>query len=348
LAVTVSSERVGETPMTNYIVKVENLSKSFNGKVKAVDDISFEIPEGEVFGFLGPNGAGKSTTINMLTTVMKPTSGTAEVCGYDIVRESGAVRRSIGVVPQEYTADEDLTGYENIMLCTDFYGIPKYVSKPRVEELLHLVELQDAAKRKVETYSGGMRRRLELACGLVSRPRLLFLDEPTLGLDVQTRVAIWEYIKKLKADYEMTLFMTTHYLEEADSTCDRIAIIDRGRILKVGSPSDLKASLGGDVIQITVSETGADLSPIISRISRVRNVSKHDSGYRVKAESGEEVAPLIMETLRKNGYNVTRISLSKPSMDEVYLEYVGHTPREEQADAQQMFAMRRTVRRARA
>jgi ABC-2 type transport system ATP-binding protein len=330
------------------IVSVRNLSKMFNRTVRAVDNVSFEIPQGEVFGFLGPNGAGKSTTIHMLTTVLKPTSGTATICGYDIVKDAGAVRRVIGVVPQEYTADEDLTGYENIMLCADFYGIPRDVSKPRAEELLGLVGLQDAARRKVETYSGGMRRRLELGCGLVSRPRLLFLDEPTLGLDVQTRIAIWEYIKKLKVDYQMTLFMTTHYLEEADSVCDRIAIIDHGRILKVGSPSELKAGLGGDIITIGVEETGADLSSLISQVNHVKTVSKSSSSYRVKAELGEEVAPAIIEMLRTNGYHVTRLSLAKPSLDEVYLEYTGRSLREEQADEEHMFALRRTMRRARA
>jgi ABC-2 type transport system ATP-binding protein len=333
-------------PQSN-VVEVSHLSKFFNHAVKAVDDISFTIPEGQVFGFLGPNGAGKTTTINMLTTVLKPTSGSAEVCGYDIVRESTDVRRAIGVVPQEYTADEDLTGHENIMLCADFYGIPREVSKPRADELLNLVGLQDAARRKVETYSGGMRRRLELASGLVSRPRLLFLDEPTLGLDVQTRVAIWEYIKKLKEEYHMTLFMTTHYLEEADSACDMIAIIDRGHILKMGSPLDLKASLGGDVIQLGVKEAEADLSGLISSMKYVKAVDKNNSTYRVKAESGEEVAVAIIELLRSKGYHVTRISLAKPSMDEVYLEYTGRSIREEKADEEHMFAVRRTMRRAR-
>ena len=339
-----------ESGMTSAktIVSVRNLSKIFNSTVKAVDDVSFEIPEGEVFGFLGPNGAGKSTTIHMLTTVLKPTYGTAVVCGHDIVKDAGAVRRVIGVVPQEYTADEDLTGYENIMLCADFYGIPRDISKPRAEELLDLVGLKDAARRKVETYSGGMRRRLELACGLVSRPRLLFLDEPTLGLDVQTRIAIWEYIKKLKVEYQMTLFMTTHYLEEADSICDRIAIIDHGRILKIGSPSELKASLGGDVIQIGVEETETDLTPLIFKVNRVKTVSKSGSSYRVKAELGEEAAPAIIEMLRSNGYHVSRLSLTKPTMDEVYLEYTGRSLREEQSDEERMFALRRTMKRARA
>jgi len=324
------------------IVSVRNLSKIFNGKVKAVDNISFSVSEGEIFGFLGPNGAGKSTTIHMLTTVLKPTSGTAEICGFDITKNPGAVRRSIGVVPQEYTADEDLTGYENIMLCADFYGIPRNVSK-----LLSLVELHDAAKRKVETYSGGMRRRLELACGLVSRPKLLFLDEPTLGLDVQTRVAIWNYIRKLKTEYHMTLFMTTHYLEEADAACDKIAIIDHGKILTIGTSSELKAGLGGDVIQIGVKETESDLSSLISEVKYVKSVTRSDSSYRVKATSGEEAAPEIIDLLRNRGYHVTRISLTKPSLDEVYLEYTGRSIREEGAGEDQTTMLMRTMKRAR-
>lgn len=329
------------------MIDVKNLTKVFNGTNRAVDDVSFTVSEGEIFGFLGPNGAGKSTTINMLTTLLRPTKGTATVCGYDIIRHPAEVRRSIGVVPQEYTADEDLTGYENVMLCADFYGIPREVSKPRVVELLNLVELTDAAKRKVDTYSGGMRRRLELAAGLVSRPRLLFLDEPTLGLDVQTRVAVWSYVKRLKEEYDMTLFMTTHYLEEADSTCDRISIIDHGKILKTGSPEELKASLGGDIIQIGVNEAQQDISSLIMQVEHVKEVKKQDSTYRVKAEFGEEVAPAIIEMVRSKGYHVTKISLTKPTMDEVYLEYTGRSLREEQASSEEMFARRRTMRRAR-
>jgi ABC-2 type transport system ATP-binding protein len=191
------------------------------------------------------------------------------------------------VVPQEYTTDEDLSGYENIIICADFYGIPGNISKQRAQELLSLEELHDAAKRKVATYSGGMRRRLELACGLVSRPKLLFLDEPTLGLDVQTRVTIWKYIRKMKTEYHMTLFMTTHYLEEADAACDKIAIIDHGQILTTGSPSELKAGLGGDVIQLEVKEIESDLSSLISQVKYVKSVSKSNSSYRVKAASGE-------------------------------------------------------------
>jgi ABC-2 type transport system ATP-binding protein len=335
-----------ETPLSSAIVKVEKLSKTF-GTLKAVDNISFEIKEGEIFGLLGPNGAGKTTTINMLTTLLKPTSGNANVCGYDIFKQANEVRRNVGVVPQEYTADEDMTGLNNILLCADLYGIPRSDSKPHAEELLKLVELQDAANRKVSTYSGGMRRRLELACGLINYPKLLFLDEPTLGLDVQTRTAVWKYIKTLKEEYRMTLLMTTHYLEEADSLCDRIAIIDHGHIVKIGSPEELKESVGGDVIVVAVKELEPDISSDIAQITLVKDVKKNDNSYRIKAELGEEASPQITDLIRSKGLHVTKVSLTKPTLDEAYLELTGRSLREEEVDKFQMFRQRVTMRRAR-
>jgi ABC-2 type transport system ATP-binding protein len=335
-----------EGAKTSPIIKVENLSKIY-GSLKAVDNIGFEVYEGEIFGFLGPNGAGKTTTINMLTTLIKPTSGKAEVCGYDVFKHANEVRRSVGVVPQEYTADEDMTGINNILLCADLYGMPRSDSKLHAQELLELVELQDAAKRKVSTYSGGMRRRLELACGLINYPKLLFLDEPTLGLDVQTRTAVWKYIKTLKEDYHMTLFMTTHYLEEADSICDRIAIIDHGHIIKIGSPEALKESIGGDVIVVSVKESDVDISSDIAQIKLVKSVKKNDGTYRIKAELGEEASPQIMDLIRSKGLQVTKVSLTKPTLDEVYLEFTGRSMREEEVDKLQMFRQRATMRRAR-
>ena len=331
----------------DVVINVSDLTKTFNGKMKAVNAVSFEVKEREIFGFLGPNGAGKTTTIKMLTTLLRPTSGTATVCGYNITSHPNDVRASIGIVPQEYTADEDLTGRQNIVFCADLYGIPRGVSKDRTVELLDLVGLKDAAGRKVQTYSGGMRRRLEIACGLVNHPRLLFLDEPTLGLDVQTRTAVWEYIKKLKHDYGMTLFMTTHYLEEADGVCDRIAIIDHGKLVKIGAPDDLKASLGGDIIELGVKEATEDLTPLIVQSKSVKDVKKTDSTYRIKAELGEEAAPEIIELIRAKGYHVSRISVTKPSMDQVYLEYTGRSLRDVEADRAEMFTQRATLRRAR-
>ena len=328
------------------IVSVEGLSKSF-GQLKAVDGVSFEIERGEVFGFLGPNGAGKSTTINMLTTMMRPTSGKATVCGFDVLSHATDVRRNVGVVPQDYTADEDMTGYQNILLCADLYGLPRSYSKVHAEALLNLVELQEAAQRKVRTYSGGMRRRLELACGLINHPRLLFLDEPTLGLDVQTRAAVWKYIRTLKEQFKMTLFLTTHYLEEADSLCDRIAIIDHGRIIKIGSPSELKASVGGDIIVVGVSESEPDISAEIAQIKLVKEVKKKGNDYRIKAEMGEEASPQIMDLVRSKGLHVTKIALTKPTLDEAYLELTGRNIREEETNRMAMFSQRVTMSRAR-
>lgn len=329
------------------VIIAEGLTKVFNKSLVAVDHVSFSVKSGEIFGFLGPNGAGKTTTISMLITVLKPTEGTAKVLGYDIVKQANEVRKVIGVVPQEYTADEDLTGYENIMLCADLYGIPRDVAKERALELLELVELAPFKDKRVETYSGGMRRRLELACGLINRPKVLFLDEPTLGLDVQTRTATWNYIKKLKEEYGMTIFMTTHYLEEADALCDRIAIIDHGKIIAIGTPKELKDSIGGDIITISIKEN-ADVSHIIRNVEHVKDVRNENGSYRIKAESGEVTAPLIIEALRRNGYTVTKLSLTEPTLNEVYLEYTGRALRDSEESKEALIMHRITMRRARA
>ncbi|HDN05526.1 MAG TPA: ATP-binding cassette domain-containing protein [Candidatus Bathyarchaeota archaeon] len=332
--------------MVEKIIEAKGLTKVFNRNLTAVDHVTFEVEKGEIYGFLGPNGAGKTTTINMLITVLKPTEGTATVCGYDIVKDANMVRRSIGVVPQEYTADEDLTGYENIILCADLYGLPREISKKRALELLDLVQLTEFKDKKVETYSGGMRRRLELACGLINRPRVLFLDEPTLGLDVQTRANIWEYIKLLKKEYDMTLFMTTHYLEEADELCDRIAIIDHGKILVVGSPENLKNRLGGDIITLSVNEK-EDISSLIEKIENVKEIKRTNGEYRIKVKDGELTAPLIIETLRRKEIKVTRLSLSKPTLNEVYLEYTGKSMRDQEESVEDFRVRRIALRRAR-
>jgi len=326
---------------------VEGLTKVFNKNLVAVDHVSFTVKEGEIFGFLGPNGAGKTTTINMLITILKPNEGNASVCGFDILKHSSEVRNCIGVVPQEYTADEDLTGLENILLCADLYGIPRGVSKKRAEELLELIELTKFKDKQVATYSGGMRRRLELACGLINRPHVFFLDEPTLGLDVQTRTATWNYIKLLKKEYGMTIFMTTHYLEEADMLCDRVAIIDHGKIVTIGNPAELKERLGGDIMTLSIKDSNVDISSVIEKVPRVKEVKKQEGTYRIKVEDGEETAPSILEAVRTEGHKVTRLSLTKPTLDEVYLEYTGRFMREEEEAKENIFAQRITMRKAR-
>ena len=333
--------------MTGDALVVSGLTRIFNKHLVAVDHVDFNVKEGEIFGFLGPNGAGKTTTINMLTTVLKPTEGTALVFGFDPAKQAREVRQSIGVVPQEYTADEDLTGEENVLLCADLYGIPRGTSKKHAEELLKLVELTDFKDKRVETYSGGMRRRLELACGLINTPRLFFLDEPTLGLDVQTRGAIWNYIKLLKKQYDMTIFMTTHYLEEADVLCDRIAIIDHGKIIIEGTPEALKESLGGDIMTLGIKDSNADISSIIQKIPKVKEVKKQEDLYRIKLVDGEETAPSIIEALRREGYTISRLSLTKPTLDEVYLEYTGRSMRAEEESRENFSRQRMTMRRAR-
>jgi ABC-2 type transport system ATP-binding protein len=332
--------------VSEEMIKAEGLTKVFNHNLVAVDHINFSVKHGEIFGFLGPNGAGKTTTINMLITVLKPTDGKASILGYDIAKQSSDVRTAIGVVPQEYTADEDLTGYENLLLCADLYGIPREISKKRATELLELVELTAFKDKKVQTYSGGMRRRLELACGLVNRPKVLFLDEPTLGLDVQTRAATWNYVRMLKKEFGMTLFMTTHYLEEADALCDRIAIIDHGKIVVVGSPEELKHSLGGDLITLTIREN-EDVSGLIQKVEHVKDVRKEDGTYRVKAEFGEVTTPFIIEALRRRGYTVTKLTLTEPTLNEVYLEYTGKSMRDAEESREAFLAQRVAVRRAR-
>ncbi|MGQ9718654.1 MAG: ATP-binding cassette domain-containing protein [Nitrososphaerales archaeon] len=328
------------------IIETEELTKVF-GKLTAVDHVSFNVEEKEVFGFLGPNGAGKTTTINMLTTLLRPTEGTAKVVGLDIVKDANKVRNLIGLVPQDLTVDEDLTGMENMWLQARLYHVPKEEAKKRIEEVLGLVELKDAANRKVETYSGGMRKRLELAEGLIHYPKILFLDEPTLGLDVQTRAVIWDYIKKLKDERGMTVFMTTHYMEEADALCDRIAIIDYGKIRALGKPNDLKDSLGGDVIELDLFDHSKDITDAIATMPYVIDVKRKNGTYRIKVTKGEEALPNIIEKILKMGLKVSNVSLIKPTLDQVYLEHTGRSLRENKGSHEEVWRMARNIRRLR-
>jgi ABC-2 type transport system ATP-binding protein len=318
------------------IIEVKDLVKVFDGKIRAVDGISFEVEEGEIFGFLGPNGAGKSTTINMLVTLHRPTSGTAKVLGLDVVKDARKVRQVIGLVPQDLTVDDDLSGRENMMLQADLYNVNKKDASARIEELLKLVNLEEAAERRVKTYSGGMRKRLELAEGLIHRPRLLFLDEPTLGLDIQTRATMWDHIRKLKQEHNMTVFMTTHYLEEADSLCDRIGIIDRGKIMALDTPATLKRSLGGDVIQMSIDD-GRDFIPAIQQVPGIVEARREGSEYRVKVLRGDTAMPVVLKAISEAGGTVSSVTLQRPNMDQVFLEYTGRSLRDaEQTESSDM------------
>ncbi len=333
--------------MNEAIINVNGLTKIYPGKVLAVDHISFEVYEGEIFALLGPNGAGKSTTIGMLNTSLKPTEGEAEIAGYSINREPSKVRSIIGVVPQEFSADEDLTGWENITLIGYLYGLPKGVVKQRATELLQTVGLYNVKDKKVETYSGGMRRRLEISMGLINRPKVLFLDEPTLGLDVQTRAAIWEYILRLKKDYNMTIFLTTHYLEEADAYGDRVAIIDHGRILVIGKPDELKRSVTWDTLFIEVNGSYDSVKQVLSELPQVKEVNFTDGQIVIKVVDGPTAIPLVVSAINSVGHEVKRLSLNRPSLDEVYMYYTGRSLREESVSKEEAFTLRRTLRRAR-
>jgi ABC-2 type transport system ATP-binding protein len=314
----------------NKIIEADGLTKVYRGKVKAVDHISFFVDEGEVFGFLGPNGAGKTTTIKMLNTLASITEGNASVAGHDVRHSPGQVRDSIGVVPQELTADDELSGLENMVLMARLHHINGGTGKAKSQELLRLVDLSDAAKRKVRTYSGGMRRRLQLVMGLLHEPKVLFLDEPTLGLDVQTRSKMWDYIKGLNKDRGLTVFMTTHYLEEADSLCDRIAIIDHGTIKVSGTPADLKETVGGDIVTLDLSNGADDLTGFFESIEGVKEVSRTGSVYRIKLPKTEKALPAIVEGLVRKQLQIKEISFTKPTLDQVFLEVTGKSMRDEE------------------
>ena len=329
-----------------HAIEADNLTKRF-GTLVAVDHISFSVEEGEIFGFLGPNGAGKTTTINMLTTLMNPNEGSAKVGGFDVEKQDHKVREIVGLVPQDITVDDDLTGMENMLLQAKLYHVPTKVAKERIGEVLSLVGLTEAANRKVETYSGGMRKLLELAEGLIHYPKVLFLDEPTLGLDVQTRVVMWDYIKKLRDERRTTMFLTTHYMEEADLLCDRIAIIDHGKIVALDTPQNLKDSLGGDIIELKFDQSSVDNTKPLSSLSQVKDVKKIGDVYRIKVSKGEEALPKIMEKVLKMKLKIKRASLVKPTLDQVYLEYTGRSLRETQGETMEVWRRMRTLERVR-
>ncbi len=321
--------------MDGTIIETKNLTKIYNGNIKAVSDLNISIREGEIYGLAGPNGAGKTTTINMLITRIAPTGGSATVGGFDIVRNSLAVRRLIGVVPQDFTADEDLTGRENIMMVSQFYDVPKAKAKENIGRLLKLVELEDAADRLVRTYSGGMRKRLELIIGLVHEPRILFLDEPTLGLDIQTRTQMWNYVREIQQKLNVTIILTSHYLEEIDALAGKVSIIDHGKVLITGSPSDLKASLKGDIITMTLTDQkSADLMKTVPGVIEV--VDAGPNTVKIKVENADEALPRVINFISQHELSTIKLTVQKPSLDEVFLEYTGRSIRDEEGGMDRM------------
>lgn len=313
-------------------VEARDLTKVYGGSLVAVDHVNMEVEEGEIFGFLGPNGAGKTTTIKMLSTLLKPTSGYARVSGYDVVKEPDKVRRSIGIVFQDPALDDQLTGRENLDFHARIYGLDRRERNTRIHEVLELVGLEGESDQLVKSYSGGMRRRLEIARGLMHYPKVLFLDEPTLGLDVQTRRAIWDYVLKLNRDEGVTIFLTTHYMEEAEYLSDRIAIIDRGRIMVVDSPENLRNMVGNDVITVGCR----DCKRLRFRLERedwIRKIIVHDDTLEAYVSEGEGKVPAIVRIAEEEGVSVDSISLRKPSLEDVYLHYTGRMIREVEVDS---------------
>jgi len=320
-------------------IVVEGLSRRF-GEFTAVDSISFDVSEGEIFGFLGPNGAGKTTTINMLCTLLRPTAGRAWVNGFDVASEPAKVRQSIGLIFQDPSLDEQLTGLENLRFHAMLYGVAAKAFVSRAQEMLAIVDLADKARALVRTYSGGMKRRLEIARGLLHHPKVLFLDEPTLGLDPQTRRHIWEYLHQLRREKGVTMFMTSHYMDEAEN-CDRIAIIDHGRLVAADTPEKLKGLVGGDVVTVRTSDNRL-AAEMLRRAHGVEARSGPEETLIVEAEAGETFIPRMMASLTAGDgrVEVASVSLRRPTLEDVFIKLTGRAIREEEADSKDRMRMR--------
>ncbi|MGB1429197.1 MAG: ATP-binding cassette domain-containing protein [Nitrosopumilus sp.] len=313
-----------------YSIETKSLTKSF-GDLVAVNDISFSVEKGEIFGFLGPNGAGKSTTMMIFTTLLKPTNGNALVGGFDVLKNPKQVRENIGFVQQETTVDEYLSGRENLLLQAKLNHIPKNEINQRIDEVLDLIELSDKQDEAVVTYSGGMRKRLDIAGGLLHHPRVLFLDEPTVGLDIQTRRKIWQYIKKIHTQFDMTIFLTTHYMEEADSLCDRIGIIDHGKIQVIDTPKNMKNDLGNEIISLVIESNNNYDSFLLElkKIEFIKKINEDDSKLTLFTSNGTEVIPKIFQISSDLGIKIKSISLTQPTLDDVFISYTGHEIRDD-------------------
>jgi len=312
-------------------IGVNSLTKKF-GNFKAIDNISFNVKEGEIFGFLGPNGAGKSTTMMILTTLLKPTSGKALVGGYNVVSDAKKVREKIGFVQQEISVDEFLTGRENLYLHARINQIPNNLIKSRIDDVLELVELGEKQDDATLTYSGGMRKRLDIANGLLSRPAVLFLDEPTVGLDIQTRRKIWEYIRKIRKEFGMTIFISTHYMEEADNLCDRIGIIDFGKIQVIDTPKSMKSAIGNEIISFNLVDGKANKDTLLDQISKiefVKEVKNKQDLITVFSTKSNEVIPKIFQASTNLEMRINSLTLKQPTLDDVFISYTGHDLRDE-------------------
>lgn len=309
-------------------VAVEELSKSF-GKFVAVDRLSFAVGHGEVFGLLGPNGAGKSTLIRMLTTLVTPTSGSARIAGYDVVRCSKEVRRAIGVIPQAMTSDLDLSAEENMSIFAKFYNIPRERRRKIIGKLLEAVDLAQWADKPVKMFSGGMRRRLEIARGLVNEPKVFFLDEPTTGLDPVSRVSVWEMLARLKEERDLTILITTHYMDEADRLCDRIAIVDHGKLVALDSPLKLKASVPGkNVIEVSFSSIPDGWLQVLEGLPDVAEVKSEDHIFRIASHNGSRTAVALMDAARSADTAIASLSVQSTTLDDVFVHYTGRQLRD--------------------
>jgi len=314
-------------------IEVLEIKKCF-GSFCAVDCLSFSVERGEIFGLLGPNGAGKSTLIRMLTTLIPPTSGSARINGFDVVRSAAEVRRSIGVIPQAMTSDLDLSANENMNIYAKLYGVPRERRRRVVKDLLEAVDLGPWADKPVKNFSGGMRRRLEIARGLVHEPNIFFLDEPTTGLDPASRLGVWEMLMKLKKGHDLTILLTTHYMDEADKLCDRIAIVDHGRLMALDSPLKLKASIpGNDILEISFSRVPQGWYETLQNLPDVQSVKAEDHVYRIGSNNGPATIVALMEATHMANVEVTSLSVQSTTLDDVFMHYTGRQLRDALQDA---------------
>ena len=311
-----------------FDIEVENLAKRF-GDFVAVDSLNFSVEHGEIFGLLGPNGAGKSTLIRMLTTLVPPTSGTARVNHFDIVREANDVRQSIGVIPQAMTSDLELSAVENLTIFAKLYGIPREKRQRVIKQLLKEVDLEQWADKPVKMFSGGMRRRMEIARGLVHEPKIFFLDEPTTGLDPVSRVAVWEMLARLKRERDLTILVTTHYMDEADKLCDRIAIVDHGKLVALDSPLKLKASVPGkNILEVSFSGAPQNWAETLKTLPDVAEVKAEENTFRISSENGPRTTVALMEAARAANAAVTSLSVQSTTLDDVFVHYTGRQMRD--------------------